>query len=237
MLALPAPERVVAQHEQDAVDRQLGIVLHARPAGGIAGRGRVVVAADEVLDRRSGSRAAPARPPPPRDVAEVPDLVSGPTTAFHPATSASSICGDRGERPALDVDRAVIAEVGVGGEEHGHSCPLTASRVVDGFAAAGMPRPVSRAASSGKVRSAAARFSRTCAARAGLRDRDHAVAPQGPGERDLRGRRAQRLRRPRRARGGPPAAPARPGCRPSRAWRDPASQGSRSCSGPRRVRL
>ena len=49
MLAVPGPQRIVAQHQPPALDLDLGIVAHARPARQRADRRRVVVAADQLL--------------------------------------------------------------------------------------------------------------------------------------------------------------------------------------------
>ena len=49
VLAVPAPERIVTKHQHVIVDRELRVILHARPSSGLAGCNRIIVAAYQVL--------------------------------------------------------------------------------------------------------------------------------------------------------------------------------------------
>lgn len=108
------------QDERTAFDLDLGIVADARPARcGARGIG-IVVAAEQVLgsvepgqQRRDISR-------PPGDITQMPDDILHAHDGVPAADQFGIHLGHTGEGSLVDVDRAVIAEMRVGGEEDGH---------------------------------------------------------------------------------------------------------------------
>ncbi|GLU24685.1 hypothetical protein SLE2022_405900 [Rubroshorea leprosula] len=121
-LVLPAPrsERVVAQHQRAPVHLDLGIVGHARPACRGARAVRIVVAADQMLAAVQPGEKPRHLVSPPRDIAQMPHLVVGADRVVPCLDQRRIHGGGVREGAPVDVDRAVIAEMRVGGEQHGH---------------------------------------------------------------------------------------------------------------------
>jgi hypothetical protein len=120
VLTVPGSERVMAKHEATPVELELGIIADARPAGGRGGRGLVVVAADKMLGPVEALQKPLRRVAAAREVAEVPNFVLLPHDRIPSFDEVRIHFRDRRERPLVNIDRTMIAEMGVAGEEHGH---------------------------------------------------------------------------------------------------------------------
>lgn len=117
VLLVPASKRVVAQDQVRTVHHEFGIMLHTCPAV-ILNRGRLVVVADDemfpavqALQQEWNIRWFPC------EITQMPNLVR---LADHgvPSGDKRFIHGlDAAERTLVDVERAMIAEVRVTGEE------------------------------------------------------------------------------------------------------------------------
>lgn len=101
------------------VDLNFGIMGRAGPYVGMSDDVVIVIAAHQMfdtvqaLDRRDMRRAS-------RDIAEVPDGVAGADHLVPAHRDVRVHLGNRSKRALMDVDGAVIAKVGVSGEEDRH---------------------------------------------------------------------------------------------------------------------
>ena len=123
MLAVPAPERVMAEDEPAPLRLHLVIIAHARPARQIAYALGIVVAADEV-----NASVQPLQQPRhiaklPSEVAEMPDLVLLAHRRVPRRDQRGIHLGHRRERTLVDVERSMISKMRVAGEEKGHPLP------------------------------------------------------------------------------------------------------------------
>jgi hypothetical protein len=88
---VPRPERIVAQHQQVAVETDLGVLPHGFPTSSYRCRSCIVVADDEVLSAlQSGEHVLAGTGPRRLEIAEMPDLIVGPKDLVPIMMSAAS---------------------------------------------------------------------------------------------------------------------------------------------------
>ena len=118
----------MAEDEAPALDLHFVIVPHALPAGGARDPRRIVIAAKKVLASGEPGKERRHVCKPPREISKMPNVVVL-ADALIPAADQSFVHrGDGGERTLVDVERAVIAEMRVAGEENGHDLPTLQRR-------------------------------------------------------------------------------------------------------------
>src|SRR5262249_41820396 len=121
--AVPGAERVMAEHQPDACELDLGIGLHARPFRHLHDVRTVIVADDKVLSCAVESRKQGAhgiRRGAPGEVPEVPHIVLLADRVVPAPDHRLVHFGNRFEGTLEPADGAAMTEMRVGGEPDGH---------------------------------------------------------------------------------------------------------------------